>query len=655
MRFIAFLCFLILFLSCKEDDPADTTPEIRMQISYLRMGGENLLTNDSDLPVDQPVVIAFSVPVDRSTVEDNILLTDEDDQAVPLTVTYQDDDATIAALPADNLEMNTRYTLTITSAIRGAAGEVFPGFSTAFTTANPPLSVISLSIDDQEVDDTGRRVKNIAREPAFVLAFSENVTTEQLQENIRLVRGNQQIPLSLVQESETAISIATEATLSGWERYRLIVSPGLGDELDKPFEPFDFSFYTEVDSTLKFPEIPDEELLTKVQEQTFKYFWDFAHPESGLARERNTSGDLVTSGGSGFGLMAIIVGIERGFITRQEGIERLDKLVTFLSEADRFHGAWPHWLSGSTGEVIPFSTRDDGGDLVETSFMAQGLLTVRQYLDAADPEESNLISQINTLWEGIEWDWYTRSENVLYWHWSPDYGWEMNHRIQGYNEALITYVLAAASPTHPIDAAVYHEGWARSGAMVNGRTFYGIELPVGYDFGGPLFFAHYSFLGLDPRSLSDQYADYWTQNVHHTLINREHALRNPQNYVGYSGSSWGFTASDNHEGYNAHSPTNDLGVITPTAAISSIPYTPEESMESIRFFYYILGDRLWGEYGFYDAFNPTEGWVASSYLAIDQGPIIIMIENYRTGLLWELFMSAPEVQAGLDKLGFNYE
>src|SRR3990170_4410765 len=352
--------------------------------------------------------------------------------------------------------------------------------------------------------------------------------------------------------------------------------------------------------------------------------------------------------------MSMIVGIERNFITRSQGLERIETIITFLESADRFHGAWSHWLDGNTGDVIPFSPNDNGGDLVETSFLIQGLLTVRQYLNAGVPAEDELIERINVLWQGVEWNWYTRGgEDVLYWHWSPDKEWVMNHQIRGYNEALITYVLAASSPTYGIAEDVYHEGWADNGSITNGKEFYGINLPLGTDYGGPLFFAHYSFLGLDPKGLNDIYGDYWVQNVNHTLINHAYSVDNPKNYIGYSDANWGLTASDNGQGYSAHSPTNDLGVISPTAAVSSILYTPEESMKAIKFFYYSIGDRLWGQYGFYDAFDLTENWTANSYLAIDQGPIIIMIENYRTGLLNDLSMSAPEVQDGLTKLGFN--
>ena len=402
-------------------------------------------------------------------------------------------------------------------------------------------------------------------------------------------------------------------------------------------------------------ELTNEVLLEKVQHQTFKYFYDFAHPASGMARERNSSGDIVTSGGSGFGLMALIVGMERGFITREQGLEQIEKMVVFLESCDRYHGVWPHWLNGATGEVVPFSPKDNGADLVETAFMVQGLIAVRQYLFQNNPTEKALVDRINTLWREVDWEWFTRGGGeVLYWHWSPEYGWEMNQTIRGHNETLIVYVLAASSPTFPIDSSVYHQGYARNGEIKNGQSYYGIELALGEELGGPLFFSHYSFLGLDPRKLEDRYANYWNQNVAHSRINREYCKENPKGYKGYGDLCWGLTASDNHQGYSAHSPTNDLGVITPTAAISSIPYTPEASLEAIRHFYYEYGESLWGIYGFFDAFNPTENWWADSQLAIDQGPIVIMIENFRSGLIWDLFMSAPEIQEGLRKLDFEY-
>jgi hypothetical protein len=350
--------------------------------------------------------------------------------------------------------------------------------------------------------------------------------------------------------------------------------------------------------------------------------------------------------------MAMIVGMERGFISRSDGVSRLDKILGFLETCDRFHGVWPHWLNGVTGKTVPFSPRDNGGDIVETSFMIQGLLAMRQYLDSSVPAENKEINRINILFNEVEFDWFTNGEKTLYWEWSPDFGY--NLKIQGYNETLITYLIAASSSAHSIAADVYYTGYANNGGIKNGKSFYGYILPLGADYGGPLFFTHYSFLGLDPRQLKDQYADYWEQNVNQSLINWNYCVSNPKKYPGYGAGVWGLTASDNPWGYNAHSPSNDLGVISPTAAISSIVYTPVQSMNALKTDYYFLGDRLWGDYGFNDAYDITVNWWATSTLAIDQGPIICMIENYRTGLLWKLFMSAPEVQQGLTKLGFTY-
>lgn len=417
-------------------------------------------------------------------------------------------------------------------------------------------------------------------------------------------------------------------------------------------------FITSIDSTDKFPRVSDSALLDIVQRQTLAYFWDFGHPVSGLARERTSSGDVVTTGGSGFGIMAMLAGASRGFITRQAALTRLQTIVQFLGDTTkvhRYHGAFSHWINGATGATVPFSTHDDGGDIVETSYMMQGLLCARQFFNSTtDANETNLRTAITTLYTAIDYNWYRQNgQNTLYWNWSPDFGWAVNVPVRGWNEALITYVLAASAPTNPIPRTTYDNGWALNGAMANGKSFYGIRLPLGPDQGGPLFFAHYSFLGIDPHGLSDAYANYWTQDTAHARINYLYCLNNPKGYYGYSSLCWGLTASDEQGGYSAHAPDNDKGVITPTAAISSLPYTPVESMAAIRFFYYTLGDRCWGNYGFTDAFNLGSLWFDSDRLAIDQGPEMVMIENYRSGLLWNLFMSCPEVQQGMKNLGFT--
>lgn len=415
----------------------------------------------------------------------------------------------------------------------------------------------------------------------------------------------------------------------------------------------------------KMADVTDNALLDSVQKQTFGYFWEGAEPISGLARERihldniypTHDKDIITIGGSGFGLMAILVGVERGFITREQALERYEKAIAFLSKADRFHGAWPHWLM-PTGKVAPFSTKDNGGDLVETAFLIQGLLTVKEYFNDGNEREKRLVNTIQQLWEDVEWDWYTQGDKeVLYWHWSPTYGWDMNFPVGGYNEALIMYVLAAASPTYSINKEVYEKGWAREGAIKQDTVYYGLptvldhyehdKSPV-----GPLFWAHYSYLGLNPKGLTDQYGDYWKLNQNHALIQYKYAVDNPNKYKSYGENCWGLTSSYSMKGYAGHRPDKDLGVISPTAALSSMPYTPEQSMEFLRFMY-AKQDSLIGKYGPYDAFSLEHKWYLPRYLAIDQGPIPVMIENYRSGLFWKLFMKNSDVQRGLKKLGFT--
>ncbi|NBA89122.1 beta-glucosidase [Emticicia sp. CRIBPO] len=413
--------------------------------------------------------------------------------------------------------------------------------------------------------------------------------------------------------------------------------------------------------------ISDEELLDIVEKQTFQYFWKGAEPVSGMARERlHTDGNypqndanVVTVGGGGFGVMAIIAGIHRGYITRQEGVKGLTKIVGFLEKADRFHGAWPHWLYGETGKVKPFGTKDNGGDLVESSFMIQGLLCVREYFKDGSAEEKALAGRVDKLWKEVEFSWYRNGTNSLYWHWSPEYAWQMNFPVHGYNECLIMYVLAASSPTYGIPAQVYEEGWNENGKIKAPHKVSGIELQASHQGnafnGGPLFWAHYSYLGLDPRGLKDKYIDYWKENVNQSRINYNWCVQNPLKYKGYGPNSWGLTSSYSVAGYAGHAPDlrNDLGVISPTAAISSLPYTPRESLAAMRYWYTQKKDKLWGEYGFYDAFSESANWYPPHYLAIDQGPAAVMIENYRSGLFWKLFMGCPEIKDGLKKLGFQ--
>lgn len=410
------------------------------------------------------------------------------------------------------------------------------------------------------------------------------------------------------------------------------------------------------------PAASDSALLDMVQKYTLKYFVDFAHPHTGLARERSNdiNGDIVTTGGTGFGLMAVIAGVERGFISREKGLDVIGKTVKFLEECEKFHGAWAHWYDGDTGKTFSFSKYDNGGDIVETAFLVEGLLTVRQWLrDSQDASERSLAERCDKLWKGVEWDWYTRGEDALYWHWSKDYGWKMNHKIRGFDETFITYVLGVSSPTHPIDPGIYESCYKDSPVYFNGKDYCGVRLDLGMDFGGPLFFTHYSFLGLDPRALNVDGFNLYDRNKAHSLIHYNYAIENPKEHKGLGADLWGFTSSDDPlVGYTSHHPNTDAenGTVSPTAAVSSIVYTPEESLAVIRHLYYDLGEKVFGKYGFYDAYNPSmvEGQqVVRSFLAIDQGPQVAMIENYRTGLLWDMFMTCPEIRNGLGKLGFT--
>jgi len=419
-------------------------------------------------------------------------------------------------------------------------------------------------------------------------------------------------------------------------------------------------------------EFTDDELLTMLQEACFRYYWEGADPASGMARE-NIPGDdrIVATGASGFAIMALVVGVDRGFITRQQGIERLTKIVNFLEKAQRYHGVWSHYMNGSTGQTMPvFGMLDNGGDLVETSFLVQGLLAARQYFRGSNADEQALYRRITSLWETVEWDWYreTPESGNLYWHWSPQWTWAIHHPLIGFNEVMITYLLGIASPTHAVPPSFYYTGWASQSQRAldyrqgwsgssdgdhygNGHTYFGIKLDVGVGTGGPLFFTHYSFMGFDPHSLKDKWtASYFQNNRNIALINRAYCIENPQHRIGYGSNAWGLTASDGPSGYVAHAPDeqDSTGTITPTGALASLPYTPQESMEAFKHYYRDLGGTMWDIYGPRDAYNPGQNWVSPIYMGLNQAPIVVMIENYRTGLVWKNFMANPEIQKMLD-------
>jgi hypothetical protein len=423
----------------------------------------------------------------------------------------------------------------------------------------------------------------------------------------------------------------------------------------------------------------DDELLTMLQEETFHYYWDGAHPDSGTALENIPGNDrIVATGASGFGIMALIVGVDRGFISREQGLDRMTKIVTFLEKAPRYHGVWSHFMDGHTAQTLPvFDMVDDGGDLVETAFLMEGLLAARQYFVSGtgrgdDAGGKKLFSRITKLWEGVEWDWYKKSPEgrALYWHWSPDFSWHISNRLTGFNEAMIVYLLAMASPTHAVSPDLYYTGWANQvhaaigsraddpapgDRYTNGKSYFGIKLDVGWGSGGPLFFQHYSFMGFDPHAATDRFTNYFENNRNAARINLAYCIADPKHFKGYGADSWGLTASDGAEGYNPSAPNDndDRGIMTPTGALSSFPYTPEASLAALKHFYRDDGAWLWDVYGPRDAFDATENWVSPITMGLNQAPIAVMIENYRTGLVWKMFMQNPEIAPMLEKAGLQ--
>jgi hypothetical protein len=406
----------------------------------------------------------------------------------------------------------------------------------------------------------------------------------------------------------------------------------------------------------------DDELLTMVQQASFRYYWEGASPVSGMARENIPGNDsIIASGASGFGVMALVAGVDRGFITREQGVDRVLKIARFLERADRFHGAWAHFMDGSTGKALPvFGAYDDGADLVETSFLMEGLLTAREYFDRDTPAERELRDRITRLWRDVDWIWFRRDPgtDALFWHWSPDYAWFIHNRLTGWNEVMITYLLAIASPTHGAPASFYYTGWAGKDYS-NPHNVEGVELKVAQGVGGPLFFTHYSFMGFDPRGIHDKYTDYFDQNRNMATINLKYCERNPAGYAAYGADDWGITAVDGPAGYVPYEPNPannyelDDGTLAPTGAISSMPYLPEASMRALKHFYRDEGAELWGPFGFRDAFNQQQDWVANINMGLNQAPMVVMIENYRTGLIWKTFMKNPEIRPALERIGFE--
>lgn len=420
-----------------------------------------------------------------------------------------------------------------------------------------------------------------------------------------------------------------------------------------------------------------KQLLTQVQEASFRYFYHYRHPVSGLAREKTpycraaSISDLTpryighvrdirrlcTTGATGMGMFNLVVGVERGFITRDEGARWALQMLRFLSEkAERFHGAFSHWLNGDTGKTRKFAGKEDNGaDTVETAFLASGFIVLREYFTADTPAEREIRALSDSLWKSIEWKWFTRTGEQgapLYWHWSPDYAWAKNHRVRGFNEAAILYILAVGSPTHAIHPDSYHKSWRHPG-YGNERTEFDVPMVLGRGLGPPIFWTHYSYLGLDPRKISYKGTSYFEHFKRFCEVQVRYAQSKAGEFEGY-GPLWGLTSSMGPNGYQGHRPGDkDDGTITPTAALSSMPYAPKYGVFCLKTMYTKYGGTIWKDFGFTDAFNLSEDWVADSILGIDAGPIAPMIENFRTGICWKTFMRAPEIRYALKKLEPN--
>ena len=402
------------------------------------------------------------------------------------------------------------------------------------------------------------------------------------------------------------------------------------------------------------------QLLTEVQEAGFRYFYDYAQPVSGLSRiGTRANPDVCSSGDTGFGMFNLVVGIDRGFITRPQGISRALKILTFLTgKADRFHGAFSHLIDGSAGKALPFGHDDDGADIVETAFLMQGVLLWREYFSGTGPDEVEIRKLSDGLWRAVEWDWFATRENgqsFMRWHWSPDHGWLENDKITGFNECQIVYLLALASPTHAVQPQVYWQGW-QTALYATHRMQFGIPLELGpHDFGPPLFWIQFSYLGLDPHSVRFDGKTYFEHFNDICRIEMLYGQSRSNHFEGY-GSFWGWTAGYGPDNYKEYLPGGiDDGTINPSAAISSMPYVPDASRALLFELYANHGSQCWGPFGFYDSFNLSRNWFARDYLGNDVGPLAPMIENYRTGLCWKIFMNAPEIRNALKMLNSRTE
>ena len=408
------------------------------------------------------------------------------------------------------------------------------------------------------------------------------------------------------------------------------------------------------------PALTTEALLDTLQHTAFDYFWNEANPTNGLIKDRSTLSSPCSIASLGFGLSAICIGIDHGWVSRDDGRARIRTALqtlwtkpqgNALSGTIGYKGLYYHFLD------MPGALRTWDCELstIDTALLFAGIIDAKQYFDTADPVDVEVRALADSIYYRADWEFMRNFAPSIYMGWKPGTGFSTFGQWIGYNEAMILFILALGSPTHPVPATT----WTAWTSGYNWSTQYGQT----YVIFPPLFGHQYSHCWIDFRSIYDTYManrgiTYFENSRRATLAQRAYCIANPSGRVGYGANQWGLTASDGPTGYNARGAPpsqNDDGTISPTAVGGAVPFAPEVAIPALHHLYDTYGPQLFSTYGFRDAFNLTVNpdWYDTDYIGIDQGPIIVMIENYRTGKVWQRFMANPDIQRGLQRAGFH--
>jgi hypothetical protein len=406
------------------------------------------------------------------------------------------------------------------------------------------------------------------------------------------------------------------------------------------------------------PTLTTEALLDSLQRTSFEYFWEQANPVNGLIRDRSQTGSPCSIAAQGFGISAICIAIDHGWVTREAGRARIRLGMQTLwngpqSDAsfgvNGYKGLFYHFLDINSG----MRTWSCELSTIDTALLMAGILDAREYFDTADAGDVELRALADSLYQRVDWDFMRSGGGAIKMGWKPGTGFNGYGYWIGYNEAMILYVLALGSPTHPVPATAW--GFWTTGYQW--QTQYGQT----YVIFPPLFGHQYSHCWIDYRHIWDSYMQargitYFENSRRATLAQQAYCIANPGGWVGYGATTWGLTASDDPDGYTAHGAPpalNDDGTITPTAPASSLPFAPEIVIPTLQNLYDTYGAMIWGQYGFKDAFNYSRFWFGPDYIGIDEGPIVIMIENYLNGAVWRRCGTSPYIVTGLARAGFT--